>query len=164
MTQVKDLFKKREQTYETLSHEILEALPNVLEGCRRFIADRGADVNRLTWEGVSYLDDKDVILLMAAVTHQKGDVVIMPDGTHIHVNDENADEFKSMLHLGLPYKLAITGTIDDIQAFMNETLETDDHEVESAVTPDEIEQDFDLSELSEDQLNRLLIPNGGGKN
>ena len=152
--EIKALFKKREDTFETLSKEILDLMPNVLEGCAMFVADRGGNAENLEWDNVAFYEDRNVIMLIGSVKHDIGDVVVMPNGMHAEVDAENVEYFKSMLHLGIPFKLVEEASAEDIKNFMDETLDTDEHEIEAS---DDI--DFNLDELTEEQKEKLMMYN-----
>ena len=149
---LKELFKKREEEYETLSKEILDSMPNVLKGCAMFIVARGGNAANLEWDNVAFHEDRDLIMLVGSVKHDIGDVVVMPNGMQAQVDEENIEYFKSMLHLGIPFKLVNEATAEDIKNFMEETLDTDEHEIEASA-----DVDFNLDELTEEQKEKLMM-------
>ena len=155
MSELKELFKKREDTFKTQSEEIFASVPNVLDGCKKFVTARGGDGDLLEWDNISYLDEQNVVVLIGTISYNPGDTVELPNGRRVVVTENTAEYFKAMLRLGIPYDLAIEGSSEDIFNFLTETIEVEEISDEDPV-PEEMYLDsgdygFNLDELDEEQ-------------
>ena len=154
MTELKKLFERRDAAFKSITVDILDSLPNVLDACRRFVTDHGHHNGTLSWEDISYLQEEEVVLLVGIVQYNPGDIIEMPDGEKVKINEATAEYFKSMLRLGIPYKLATHGTTDDVYEWLTQHVEHRDG-------PEEIQQktvdetDFNLDDLTEEQRQQL---------
>lgn len=159
MTELKELFKEREEAVNRLSDQIFDSIPNVIDGCVQFIKEKGADEDQLEWEGVHYDEDRDVVLLLGNVTYKPGDTVKLPNGEEMVVNDNTAPYFQAMLRLAIPYKIVVEGTIEDVYEFLKSTVEYEEEE-HVEVQRGDLESigsasEFDLDELTEEQKKQL---------
>lgn len=164
MVEVKDLFEQRAETFNELTQQILESLPNVLEGCRIFVSKNGANPGLLEWEDVSFYDEHNIIMLVASLTYSPGDVIKLPEGEVIELTNDNVENFKSTLQLGIPYELAKKGTPDDVFTFLTATIEQEEAEqlggAERSITVSDetpTQAEFDLEELTEEQKEALKM-------
>lgn len=186
MAELRELFKKREEAFKTQSEEIFASLPNVLDGCKRFVAHRGGDAEMLEWDDVNYLpkdendeNDREIVVLIGTISYNPGDSVTLPSGERVVVTENTVDYFKAMLRLGIPYELAVNGTSDQIYQFLDETIkvehieETDGHEPELEMvedTPQPNSSGFNLDDLSAEQRAAVAMfekaqnPSGDKKN
>lgn len=175
MTELKELFKQREETFRTLSDQIFDSLPNVIDGCKKFVTFKGADDQLLDWEEVKYVEEHQVVVLIGSLAYKPGDTVTLPNGEKITINENTAEYFRAMLHIAIPYKLATTGSVEEVYDFLIETM--DFSEADGAIVSMEEEdqkqfladtENFNLDALTEEQraqLNMAMASNKtGGKN
>ncbi len=162
--ELRDLFKLRDETFKTHSDQIFDSLGNVLDGCRKFIVQKGGDEKLLDWEEIKLIHEEpigDLIVLVGSLSYKPGDTVSLPNGDTVVVNENTAEYFKAMLHIAVPYNLATHGSIDEIFDFLGETMEMTEPDAsimvkKHNVEPDNIES-FDLDELDEEQQEKLKM-------
>lgn len=165
MNELKELFKKRDELVTQLGEEIFNSIPNVVDGCKKFVVEKGADPELLKWDDVHFLEDNEIVLLIGSITYKPGDTVTLPNGEKLEISENTAQYFQAMLRLGIPYNLATTGSVDEIYNFLKETIEVDDDTevVNEAVVNDNT--GFDMNELTEEQKKAMeLFTPSGSKN
>ncbi len=166
MTELKELFKKRAETFKSFSDQIFNSLPNVIGGCKKFVAFKGADQDLLNWEEIKFVEEHDIVLLVGYLSYKPGDTVVLPSGESIVVNENTAEYFKAMLHIAIPYKLATSGTVEDVYEFLVDTMDMEENEEdeENVITEEQAKrmlaapvESFDLEELDEEQKEKLKM-------
>ena len=115
MTNIKNLFEKRNESYQKQTDNILQLMAHVLEGV--IIAldeDAGSEV---TWEDVQMVPADDVILLTGFIQLNPGESVTLDTGRTINVTEENMKDFRRILRVAVPIDIAENGTVDDVADF-----------------------------------------------
>lgn len=176
MTDLKELFEKRDDVFRALTVKIMDSLANVIEGANLFVHHREESTGLITWEDVSFFEDEKIIMLIGVLEYSPGDVVYVSEGNHIEITENTASYFKRLLRLGIPYSLAISGTPEDVFDFLKQSAEKaaaeDDEEQELFFDASELPTgsvdvpEFNLDDLTEEQREqlRLFALSYGGKN
>jgi hypothetical protein len=155
MSDLKDLFERRDKMILTMLDALLRAMPNVVESCEEFIRhNSGGAIPTIEWNNVIYLKDQDNVILVGANSFKIGDEVMLPDGEKITVSEETEDYFKSYLRVSLPFKLVEEGSKDDIYQYLLDKSDDSIDVAEDDGLPQPV-QDFDLDQLSEEQRESL---------
>ena len=144
-------FDEREKAYNDKTVEIIESLPNVVSGCKKFVLSKGTGNSQIEWADITYLVEFDMLVLIGVVRYAPGETVKLPNGETAVVTEDTTDYFKSMLRLGIPLKMAESGTDDDVLEFLKETIETEVVTVPAEENEASPAESFDLDELSEEQ-------------
>jgi hypothetical protein len=176
MTELKELFKNRDDVFQALTSQIMGLLTNVIEGANNFVHHREESTGDITWEDVSFFEDEKLVLLVGVLEYKPGDIVYVSEGSQIEVTENTASYFKRLLRLGIPYGLAINGTPQEVFEFLKhsaERVETEELEEQEMFidmselpTPPVDVPEFDLDDLTEEQREqlRLFALSYGGKN
>jgi len=154
MSDIKKLFEQRQEAFNNLSREILEKLPNVLEASRQFVVDSGSTHARLQWQDISYFEEQDFIIILGTLEYSPGETVLLPGGESVTVTEDQAEYFKSVLRLGVPYRLAEHGTTQEIYEFLKTASEMEEDPTETIESVRD-NTEFDLEELTDDQRKAL---------
>jgi hypothetical protein len=164
MTEIKELFKQRDDAYTEQTHAIIKAIDNVTSGASQFIQHRENATPEPRWEDVSFMDDDDgYIILVGVLEYAIGDTMRLPNGAEVEVNEQTAEYFKRLLRVGVPYKLACEGTDKQVFEFLVKSAkeaETAGEEIEQMVqlpVSDVDDQPFDLDDLTEEQKEQLRL-------
>lgn len=177
MNNLKDLFEKRDETYSEQTEVIIEAIPHVLEGAKKFIQEREPTSNDPEWKDISLMEEGDgYVILIGTLEYNVGDMLQLPTGDMVEVSEDTADYFKRMLRIGIPLDLAKKGTEDEVCQFLIKTAEeneqADDEEqalIEAIQQAQQTvdEEEFDTESLTEEQKEQLrlfTLSNGGSSN
>lgn len=166
MKDIKQLFEDRQKEFDATTDVIMSELDHVTEGVHIFF-DESDELNNGTihWEDVSLLsaetpDGHDHIILTAVVEYPVGTKFTLPSKDVVEITEGNADLFQRVLRVGIPLAIAIHGGIDDIVRFMHRAeLFAEDEEPEHEDEPERSHvkkrYEFDLSELTDDQVRSL---------
>lgn len=170
-TNLRQMFEAREMSYKKATDRILEMMASALDAIVTFLASKGElSGTQLVWQEASYYPSSDeghegYIMLMGVIEHLVGQKFQLPNGQMVEVTEETADYFRRIIRIGIPLKLAVEGTEQEILQFMEETTKEDFEEgpgFDSAPQPDT----FDMDELTEEQKQALAMFSGtsGTKN
>lgn len=161
MTDLKKRFERRSEILKEETQKILDEIPNVIAGAVRFL-NLGAkiDESNMSWEEVALLDDQEyfeggTVLLVGVVSYEPGEKFTLPNGESVDVDEANADYFRRVIRIGVPYALAMNGTVEDVVEFLfhSATELEEDLSQEQPMQPEQT--DFDLSELTDEQRHSL---------
>jgi hypothetical protein len=173
VTDLKQLFKTRDEAVDKLTAGILKAIPNVIEAAQQFVRDREGTTGILEWKDVSYFEEDGYIMFIGLLEYQTGDTVTLPNGSYFELSEHNLDHFKRVIRLGVPYDLAASGTVEEVLKFLEASA--DDDSSEAQVELEEFLQlpvsevdntEFDLDALTDEQKEqlRLFALSNGGNN
>ena len=106
-----------------------------------------------------------MVIIIGMVDYQIGSTVTLAN-TDFRITNENIDNFQRVVHMSVPFDLAEEGNSDKIMQYLydiSSDKDIDDFSNVITPTPAMREDDFDLSELYEEQLQALkhTTANGG---
>ena len=168
MIELKEIFKKRDESDKKFMNEIFDSISNVLAACNEFIKEQSENFKHVEWDGISFIKEEDALLLMGTVAYNAGDTIILPNGEKVIISEDNAEYFKILLRFVLPYELATIGSSHEIYKFISETVEISDNvnneENENNDFPETMYADghkpldgFDLNDLSDEQQKTMAM-------
>jgi len=172
MVELKELFERRDAAFKKMSDGIMRSIPNVFGAAEQFIRQREGSTGALSWEDINYYDNEDYIMIIGVLAYEPGDVITLPNGMEFEVTEQTVEHFKRLLRLGIPYKLAATGSQDDVFDFLIQSAEEADAEesleeqmVQLPVS-DVDNTEFNLDDLTDEQREqlRLFALTSGGNN
>lgn len=176
MIELKTMFEQRENVYHKLTAAIIDTIPNVVEGARLFIESRETMSREPEWKDVSMIDENGgYVVLVGILEYKIGDTLQLPTGATVEVKEETVEYFKRMLRIGIPYKMAMDGSKEEIRDYLIHTAEENDKEAEEAeqtlieALTSQSEEDVDeaqfdmegLTEEQQEQLRLFMLSNGG---
>lgn len=173
MSELKELFTQRDEAFKTSTDEILATLATAIEGITKFLDGRNeVRGGNLSFEDVMLFsgmeeNEEGYVMLVGVISYAPGQTFTLPSGEVVAVTDFTADYFRRMLRIGIPYKLAVEGSMEDIVKFMEETAVQEQEMVDAVdASLDEDRSEFDLSELTDEQKEALMLHmrSSGNKN
>lgn len=159
MEDLKPLFKKRDKSYSKQSRKFLKLIDTTLVCVTEYLTTLSPDTDQgtISWEDISYMDG--MIVIMGMVLYEVGDNASFSD-TQITVTQDNIHELEHMVHMAVPINLVEADNAEEITQYLqslggiNVDAETSFIPLPSAVMEN---QDFDLTELTEEQLEKLKL-------
>lgn len=166
MADLKALFKERDEKFLEQTLKIFKLIETTLGCVTAYLSDIDEAVQQgiITWEDTSVVDDAVVVIGM--VDYELGDVITLY-GKEFTITQENFDEFQRVVHMSVPIDLVEEA---DEQKIMNYLYGLDKNidEFSNVITPPaaatKLEDEFDLSELTEEQIESLKLHNLKGGN
>lgn len=171
MADLKDLFKERDDLFTDKTLEIFSQITGTLDAVTIFFneIDEAVSQGIMSWEDVNIMED--LIILIGVVQYNLGDTVTIGD-LDIVVTEENKEDLQRIMHMSVPLELVEENDAEKILEFLHEMNVDKDSEdfttlIEIPVqhpgnTP---EQDFDLTDLDEQQIQSLkYFSDNKGKN
>ena len=168
MINLKKMLEDRDVAYQKSTDAVLIEMKTAIKGITVFLRNKDELKNAtISWEEVTYFktpneNNDGFVMLLGVINYPVGERFMLPNGNVVEITEEIADYFRRIIRIGLPLKLAAEGTVEQVVEFMEATMKKD----EDANDPTEVETspEFDLSELSEEQLQTLrLFSNQAGK-
>ena len=162
MEDLKALFKVRDEHFITHTTKILVEITDTLECVSLYLVniDDNAAQGTIVWEDISIMED--IIIMMGTVEYHIGDTIIFGD-EKIVVTDENADSLQQLVHMSVPIALVEEGDKDKIMDYLESTSNEFSSELgEFLVSEPQHETEFDLSELSDEQIQALKLSTAKG--
>jgi len=165
MTDLKTLFDKRDEQFSKETIKIFEKINTTLGCVTAYLSDVNEAVAQgiISWEDTTIMDD--TIIIIGMVDYEIGSTIALA-GMDFTISEENIDEFQSVIHMQVPFKLADEGDEDKLMDYLYEFGEGKNmDEFQSLISPTKIpvlEHEFDLSELSEEQRQSLKLSNPKG--
>jgi hypothetical protein len=166
MADLKALFAQRDKRYSKETLKILQLLHVTLGCVTSYLSETNSLVEQglISWEEASVIDD--TVVLIGMVEFETGTVIKMGD-LQIPIDENNVDDFQSVIHMSVPMHLVEEEDEQKILDYLYDFGEDKDSSefTSMLVAPPEttLVDDFDLSELSEEQIQMLKLhtPKGG---
>jgi len=102
---------------------------------------------------------EDTLIVMGTVNYNVGDTIALA-GEEFTMTEENVDEFQQIVHMTLPFELAEEGDEDKILEYLYKAGNVSAADEFSEIimpSPAVLDEEFDLSELSEEQILSLKL-------
>lgn len=180
---IKNIFLIRDVTFYKHTIQILEMIPNVLEGIIHYLEiEEEAEQGNLIWEDIARFDseklDGGFLMLVGVISYHPGESVDLADNDPIEITEDTAEYFKRIVRVGIPFSLASSGSVEEIVEFLEESGDTESEEIfdmdqysnepkfKSALSDvdgsgDLATEDFKLDDLSPAQLEAFKLFNSG---
>lgn len=159
MEDLKPLYKKRDKRYTKENRKLLELIDTTLKCVTAYFVKINPAIFQgiISWEDTSVMDD--MVIVMGMLSYELGKTIDIGN-TKIVVTEDNVNELQHMVHMAVPIDLVEEADSEKITKYL-QSLDGDyDIEADSAIielpTPVH-ENEFDLSELSEEQLENLKL-------
>lgn len=163
MTNLKEMFNRRETITKNLLDQIVRELEDVLDATQDFIRERAGSDGVVQWEDITYDKDDGLVTIVGMLEFLPGDVIELEDKT-ITITEQTQEYFKQAFRLDLPYDLVNEGTYDHVTTFLQEAAITHidatdgDNGGGDNSPPTEVDlSDFDVDSLTEEQKEQLLL-------
>ena len=166
MADLKALFKARDEKFLEETLKIFKLINSTLGCVTAYLSDIDEAVQQgiITWEDASIVDDMVVVIGM--VDYDLGDVINLY-GKEYTITEENFDDFQRVVHMSVPIDLAEEGNEEKILNYLYSQGEGKDisefSNAVSGIPEPNTEEEFDLSELTEDQIESLKLHNLKGR-
>ena len=165
MEELKKVFEARDSAFEKKTHEIFELIHTSLVCVTEFLNDVDPIFNagEITWEDANLVDD--LVVIVGMLDYTPGTTVEV-DGNLISVTEENLDYFQRVVHMSLPFDLVASSNEEDITRFLYELHNKGNTSDFSEPLEDNINvaADFDLTKLTKEQRQSLMLYNNKEKN
>ena len=165
MEDLKALFDARDKHHSEYTLKIFEQI-NITLGCvTAYLTDidEGIGQGIITWEDVNFMED--MLVVLGTVNYNIGDHVEL-FGENFIITEDNADDLQQIVHMSVPLDLVNGEDEDKIMEYLYNAGENKPIENFSEIitTPARavLDEDFDLSELSEEQLQALKFATAKG--
>jgi len=171
MSDLKQLFKERDELFEKKTLEVFSKIEGAIEAVTIFLTDIDDLIaqGKISWEDANMIDD--LVILIGMVTYEPGDTVNISEDLDIIINEENLDSFQRIVHMSVPLDLVEKNDKDTILSFLYEmNIERTSEEFSSVLDettkiPINKEEEFDLTDLDEHQIQSLkYFSDNKGKN
>lgn len=177
MAELKDLFSKRDKEYQDRTQEIFKRISTVTKALSEFLrkSDNEVERGKISWKDISLVNN-NFVTMVGVISFQPGQEVTTSEGEKVTVTKDTADYFKRVIRLGIPYKLVVEGTKEEIFQFITNREKEEREQAQQAVgafaeaaqwnegdmfmqSPiSSIDnQPFDLNALSEEQKKMLKL-------
>lgn len=158
MKRLSDIINERDIKFKDLTMEIFQIMDLSIECVEEFLGgnDPMFDIGYFSWNDV-FLEE-GLVTILGIVSFDDGTVVETDEGT-VNITSDNIEYFERVVRMVLPYELVASGNKEEIMDFLQQ-LQTsgkgDDFNdiIKNAPEP---QVDFDLSDLSEEQRESLLL-------
>jgi len=164
MEDLRALFKVRDEHFTEHTTKILMEVIDTLECVTTYLVDidDNAAQGNIVWEDVSIMED--ILIMMGTVEYSVGDTIIFGD-EKIVVTDENADSLQQLVHMSVPINLVQEANHSKIMNYLESSTEDIGDELGEIIVPvtaSQPESEFDLSELSDEQIQSLKLSTAKG--
>ena len=166
MDELKKVFEARDTAFEKKTIEIFELIHTTLVCVTEFLNDVDPifAAGSITWEDANLMDD--MVIIVGMVDYMPGTTIEM-DGNLITITEENIDYFQRVVHMSLPFELVEAGNENELMEFLQriheeQTASQLSTSLDESKKP-ELETDFDLSKLTDEQRQALMLYNMKGK-
>lgn len=157
MEDLKTLFKTRDKRYNKASKKIFKLINTMVVCVTNHLSDMNGSIfqGNISWEEASFMDD--MVIIIGMLSYDPGDVIDV-NGVEINVTEDNVHELQQMLHMAVPIDLAEEGDSKKIAAYLQTITAQHKVDVDLVELPHHPhDNDFDLSELSEEQRENLRL-------
>jgi hypothetical protein len=171
MSDLEALFAERDKFLEENTLAIFKEMYAALEAVTIFLTDIDDLIAQgtINWEDANIMDD--VVILIGMVSYEPGDTVKISDELDVIINEDNIDNFQRIVHMSIPLDLVKNNDKDVILSFLYDmNVERSAEEFSSVIDettkiPINKEEEFDLSDLDEQQIQSLkYFSDNKGKN
>jgi hypothetical protein len=164
MADLKALFKARDDQFSKETFKIFKLIEVTLGCVTAYLSDIDEAVGQgiISWEDTSIVDDMVVVIGM--VDYEPNETISLY-GQEYKITEENLDEFQRVVHMSVPLDLVEEGSEQNIMDYLyNIGDDKDIDEFSDVITPAaaKLEEEFDLSELTEEQIQSLKLHNPKG--
>jgi len=162
MEDLKALFKVRDEHFSEHTTKILIEITDTLKCVTVYLneIDDGAAQGKIIWEDVSIMED--ILIMMGTVEYGVGDTIVFGD-EQIIVTPENADSLQQLVHMSVPVDLVQESDREKIMEYLRTTTEDINVELSEIIVPtSHLDAEFDLSELSDEQIQALKLSTAKG--
>ena len=157
MEDLKTLYEKRDKRYTKESKKIFKLINTMMECVTNHLSDMDESIfqGNISWEETSLMDD--MVIIIGMLSYDLGDVIDV-GGIEINVTEDNIHELQQMLHMAVPIKLVEEGDSKKITAYLQTITSQHNVDVDVVELPHSgLDNEFDLSELSEEQRENLRL-------
>ncbi len=158
MENLKTLYNVRDEIFSDKTYEIFKKIDNTLACLTLYLTDIDEAVAQgvIAWEDTSLIDD--LVVVIGTVQYDMGDIITIA-GVEIEVTPNNVLEIERVIHMSIPYDLVIEDDKDNIMEFLYTVEAANEFNIDGAPA-----NDFDLSELSDEQRKSLQSATGSNRN
>lgn len=179
---LRKLFANRDKNYSDLTNSIYQSIPVAFVALEEYIGKEA--YSKIDMRDIQLVDD---VVVIAGISLPPIGELINVDGVDFEVNEQNQEMFGRLIKIGIPIPLAAEGTKEEIIEFLKRAdemfesrqnrnvLESLDnvHVVESEEDLADVlenvlnqskkripvvgEPDFNMDELSEEQIQQLML-------
>lgn len=153
---ITELLTERDEIYSQYTTSAMEMIENVLIAAESMLDSPTED--GVEWKAIE-LGEKGSIIVVGVMTFPIG-AMVSPDGDSIPVmiDEDNQDDLKKILRIGIDPVLASTGTVEEIQEFFkNRNEELSMKELNQRLKDIKQEEDFDVDGLTDEQKEKLML-------
>lgn len=173
MKDVQALLEQRDELFRDQTVTALGLAEDTLLGIREYLisVDSSYEPGQFVWEDVS-LFEHDLLMLIGYVSYTPG-TSFQLDGEIIEITEDNKDYFDRILRIGIPLsivkqnnKAVVIGFLSNLNnAIEDESLDAREEieQVEDVVAEQPSKYDFNLDELTDEQLVSLKFVRKSGK-
>jgi len=178
-TEIENLFVHRLKEYQRHTDDILESIPNAVEGIKQTLV--GEQYDTLQWDDTQYSIDEGVLLLIGSVRLQIGENIQLDDGRVVNITEENVETLRRLIRVAIPIDVAVNGSVEEVVEYFadkqhknyapitNEDGEPQNvedllseelvEEYHSKVLKDQMESvlGFDTEGLTDEQIEQILL-------
>lgn len=166
MSDISFLLKKREETYQQITKEIIALFKETLDKAMQYAMK---DDRTIDWFSFEVLDDlKNFVYIQGYFTSKISDELIV-DGTKVTITQTNQNKnSRFVVRLLLPIKLLESGNAEEIYKAINDLMQSNKL-AEPDNTKDDIRDDnsklerpkefmgFDIENLPDDKIQQLMF-------
>ena len=116
-----ELFRQREESYKRFTQDLLHELKNVIDVIHQMLDDE--TTKYLTWKMVEKTgpEMEDIIVIIGMSTFPIGYNLQVDSGEFIEVTEDTQEFLQRVIRVGIPIKLAVEGTPDEIKNYFETT-------------------------------------------
>jgi len=152
METLKKLYNVRDEIFADKTYEIFKHIDNTLACVTLYLTDIDDMVAQgiIAWEDTTLVED--LVVVIGTVQYNVGEFLTI-DNKEIEITKDNKEKYEQVVHMSIPYDLVIEDDKDNIIEFLYTV--GSESELTHIGIPIETNNDFDLTELSEEQLTAL---------
>ncbi len=165
MEELEKIFEARDMAFEKQTHEIFDIIYTTLVCVTTFLGDIDPifAAGNILWEDVNLVDGGIVIIGM--VDYTEGTEIEVDKNT-VMVTEDNIEYFRRIVHMSLPIDLVYKDDESVIMEFLynmhsQDNVSTFSEPLEPGINNN---PEFDLSKLTEQQRQSLMLHNNKEKN
>ncbi len=152
---IPELFVARDKAINKATQNIFAAMPQALEAINELmgVAEIKKSGGELIWDEVEFFEEEQMIVMVGVIVFHAGCEVTTANGDKVKVTKDTEPYFRRLVRGAFPLSIA-SQSKDEVLAYFTKVQE--DLEKQRAVDDldriTEMETEFDLSTLTEDQL------------
>jgi len=113
---IEEMFIKRYNAYRKHTMGIIKSMEHVTKGIELTLVDE--EYETLAWEEVQYIPEDQIVVLSGNIKLTVGDDIQLDTGKVVTVTEENVDGLRRIVRVGIPVKLALDGSAEDVFEFL----------------------------------------------